>query len=409
MNIVLNTNVVSPHVVPLALALVEKYGVASVSYVYFTMPSDLIRSKDEYAKIKDIAVDATSDRTVAKTRALEADVLIENVREFDVIAARVKAKKPTLYVSERWFKPVRIDSPRRSEYATGRGIQVSGFLKMLLPFALRRARQMIRIMRARDNRFVYLANGIHAARDMARLCGLMNGDLRCIFRAPLLDFERKPGGRICLKSGADGRKYCVDKMRMWGYFVETGGAGKEQALCQSDESKAIRVLWMGRLLSLKRVDVIIRAVIAHEEKRQNDKDIPLLTFDVYGKGAEEIRLRAMAKGYENVIKFHDYLPRSAVKDVMQKHDVFVLSSNAFEGWGAVVNEALEAGMKVVGTFEAGASATMLPKSNLYHVNDWKSLLKILSSPIPQVSIEKWTPRSAASALSKILDELGVGV
>ena len=61
---------------------------------------------------------------------------------------------------------------------------------------------------------------------MARLCGLMHGDLRCLFRAPKLDFERRPGGRVWLSGGVksggvEELRSCIEKMRMWGYFVRS--------------------------------------------------------------------------------------------------------------------------------------------------------------------------------------------
>jgi hypothetical protein len=86
---------------------------------------------------------------------------------------------------------------------------------------------------------------------------------------------------------------------------------------------------------------------------------------------------------------------------MRNHDVYVLSSNAQEGWGATLNEALEEGMKVIGTYEAGASATMLPYSNLYHCGNWRALKALLERGVPEVDIGEWTPEHAAD---KILNE-----
>ncbi len=58
---------------------------------------------------------------------------------------------------------------------------------------------------------------------------------------------------------------------------------------------------------------------------------------------------------------------------MREHDVFVFSSNARDGWGAVVSEALEEGMSVPGTCETGASATMLSAEWQFHAGDWRRL------------------------------------
>ena len=63
---------------------------------------------------------------------------------------------------------------------------------------------------------------------------------------------------------------------------------------------------------------------------------------------------------EDMVMFMPAQPMEKVRELMREHDLFVLASNAYEGWGAVVSEALEEGMRVLGTFEAGASAAILP-------------------------------------------------
>jgi glycosyltransferase involved in cell wall biosynthesis len=86
---------------------------------------------------------------------------------------------------------------------------------------------------------------------------------------------------------------------------------------------------------------------------------------------------------------------------MRAHDVYVLSSNAYEGWGAVVSEALEEGMKVVGTYEAGASATILPESNLFHAGDWSWLKDLLQKDILKADIGLWSAKNAAKVLIEL--------
>ena len=87
---------------------------------------------------------------------------------------------------------------------------------------------------------------------------------------------------------------------------------------------------------------------------------------------------------------------------MREHDVYVLSSNAYEGWGAVVSEALEEGMLTFGTYEAGSSATILPESHLFHAGDWRTLAELLrkaaSGELKPTGIGDWTAKFAASQL-----------
>ena len=87
---------------------------------------------------------------------------------------------------------------------------------------------------------------------------------------------------------------------------------------------------------------------------------------------------------------------------MRSHDVYVLPSNGYEGWGAVVSEALEEGMRVLGTFEAGASATMLPRERLFRAGDWRRLARLLEKErddaLPPCSIGDRTAAKAAEVL-----------
>ena len=90
---------------------------------------------------------------------------------------------------------------------------------------------------------------------------------------------------------------------------------------------------------------------------------------------------------------------------MLEHDVYVFGSNGYEGWGAVVSEALEEGMRVIGTYEAGASATMLSKEHPFHAGEWRALLCLLEKErdglLPPCSIDDWTAAKAAERLLEL--------
>lgn len=87
---------------------------------------------------------------------------------------------------------------------------------------------------------------------------------------------------------------------------------------------------------------------------------------------------------------------------MRVHDTFVFASNGFEGWGAVVSEALEEGMNVLGTYECGAPPTLLPRERLFHCGDVKALARLLEAEyrgtLPRCTIGEWTAKSAAQRL-----------
>lgn len=362
------TNIISPHQMPLARELVELLGADEYRYVY-TESEDKERSKLGWGnKGEDWCLHGDENTAVLS----EADVLMSGVRAPNLFEKRAKEGKKTLYCSERWFKPP------------------IGFLRVFVPSYFKMARRIVKLLNESEN-FYYLPMGVHAARDMARICGLMNGDLRCLFRAPKLDFERKPGGRVWIsgepRNTQNTRKYCLDKMRMWGYFVEEGNG--ERVLGKREE--CVKVLWVGRLLKVKRVDTIIKAVGECSKSKK-------ISLDVYGVGPEEARLKKLAAKYGDVIKFYPPVPINEVRKLMREHDVYVLSSNGYEGWGAVVSEALEEGMAVVGTYEAGSSGTILPEGNLFHAGDWRRLKTLLEGNVEKVAIGQWTAKEAGQVL-----------
>lgn len=404
MKLAIYTECVSPHQLPMAKEVARMLGADNFCNIYdhplkqerIDMGWDpSVREKWEFI--------ASNDTSKANEIIGSAEVLISSSRNLSLFKHRSKRGLLTIYYGERWFKP-RL-----------------GMWRLFLPSYFRMAWQFVKLLTSRDN-VLYFPMGIHAAWDMARLCGLMNGDLRCLFRAPKLEFERKPGGRIWVQDEPrniqNTRKYCLDKMRMWGYFVESsklkgkslelgnGLVNGGQSLVASEKgsvssafeamecgSEGVKVLWVGRLLRWKRVDTIIKAVGECAKSRK-------ITLDIYGIGPEEAKLKKLAMRYGDVIKFYPPVAINEVRKLMREHDVYVLSSNAYEGWGAVVSEAIEEGMAVIGTYEAGSSGTVLPESNLFHVGDWQKLQYILRRGPKLVDAKVWSAVSFAKALLK---------
>ena len=399
------TNIPSPHSIPLANAMHRVAG--EMLYVFQRRSTQTYLNSQACKEIEAESICEAEDTKRARAAISSCHSLIISIRDVGLLKERAEKRLFTAYASERWLKPISALHPARSEYAAcPRALWLPGILKLAVPSIFRRVRFFTTLI-SDVQTFCYLPQGIRAAKDMARLCGLMHGDLMCLFKAPELDFERKPGGRIWLKNGGDGRKYCLDKMRIWGYYVKPS---KSDALPVQEAAKTkpheIKVLWVGRLLNWKRVDAIVRAVGEHTNLKRVDASLPKITLDIYGEGPEKERLKSLATRYaeSECIRFHPPLPNAEIRDVMRSHDVYILGSNAFEGWGAVVSEALEEGMAVLGTYEAGACATMLPDENLFHSGDWRALLKLLQSPVKKVGIGLWTADYAAKTLMEIADE-----
>lgn len=366
------TNIISPHQLPLAREIIARLGAATYRYVYLF---DVGRERSSLGWGGDRpnwCVSATSSE--GREWLENADFMLCGYRDVGIMERRAAKGLRTAYTSERWFKPW------------------TGILRLLHPGYFWMACRFVRLIKT--GKVSYLPMGIWAARDMARLVGLFSGDVRCLYHTPKLDYAAEPMGAI--------RGY--PWMKLWGYFVAPATTVLIPAQ-EADETqaRALRVLWVGRLLRWKRVDALFKAVYAAQTRYP-------ITLTIVGQGPEQAHLakldRRLAKKYgvASPITVHAAVSVAEVRAFMRSHEVYVLPSNAYEGWGAVVSEALEEGMEVLGTYEAGSSATVLPQENLFHAGDWRTLRDKLVRYAETrqrrcQGIGMWSAKQAAAKLS----------
>jgi len=199
-----------------------------------------------------------------------------------------------------------------------------------------------------------------------------------------------------------------DSILSWGYFVEESKYETKPVRREGDS--VLKVLYIGRLLKLKRVDTIIKAVaLANHQTKDGEK----ITLDIYGNGPEEKQLKALAQKIEaktasSPVTFYPAVPLSEVRSIMRDHDLVVFASNAFDGWGAVVSEALSEGIPVLGTYETGASVTLLQRNSLFYSGDYRELagkiIQFLSKRGGYTAIlqDAYTPHGACNRLMTLI-------
>ena len=121
------------------------------------------------------------------------------------------------------------------------------------------------------------------------------------------------------------------------------------------EREIIRLLYVGRLISLKCVDSLINAIAL----LTSDMRVKT-TLTIVGDGGERAYLEALVKKKDlsKQIQFLGAMPSNKVSKVYSEHDVLVLPSN-HEPWGLVVNEALGAGLPVIAPYWVGAVSDLV--------------------------------------------------
>lgn len=137
------------------------------------------------------------------------------------------------------------------------------------------------------------------------------------------------------------------KMRKWGYFPETRQYD-ETALMAGKQPG--RILWAARFLDWKHPELPIETA-AYLKK----KSLPF-HLDVVGSGVMEEQVISLVKEWnlQEVVTLHGYCPPEQVRCMMEQSDIYLATSDRQEGWGAVVNEAMNSGCAVVGDSMMGA-------------------------------------------------------
>ncbi|MEO6522716.1 MAG: glycosyltransferase [Mucilaginibacter sp.] len=178
---------------------------------------------------------------------------------------------------------------------------------------------------------------------------------------------------------------------------------------ESPLKRDIDILGAGSLIALKRYDVFIEAV------KTIARYIPNVKAVICGKGPEREKLRRLIKQHglgKNIVLRHE-LPHAEVLGLMQRSKVF-LHTSEYEGFGAVLLEALYAGAQVVSFVKPMDKAV----EHLHVVNNFEEMnarvfelllekqldhTPVLVYPIQQVAIDMMSLFSQSdSATASIL-------
>lgn len=137
------------------------------------------------------------------------------------------------------------------------------------------------------------------------------------------------------------------KMRKWGYFPETRRYDVNRLMADKQPG---RILWAARFLDWKHPELPIKTA-EHLKKKGFS-----FHLDVVGSGDMEEQVTALVEEQklQDVVTLHGYCPPERVRGMMEQSDIYLATSDREEGWGAVVNEAMNSGCAVVGSSMMGA-------------------------------------------------------
>ena len=143
-----------------------------------------------------------------------------------------------------------------------------------------------------------------------------------------------------------------NKSYKWGYFPQVKHYDITSLLSQKDIKK---ILWCGRFLPWKHPEYALE--VANRLKIEGYS----FSLDYIGSGELENKLIRSCEqmGLDNNVSFLGYMKPERVREYMEKSAIFMFTSNSAEGWGAVLNEAMNSGCAVVASHAVGSVPFLL--------------------------------------------------
>ena len=153
------------------------------------------------------------------------------------------------------------------------------------------------------------------------------------------------------------------KKYKWGYFPETKEYDIEKLiehkreLTRQNDNK-VSILWAGRFIDWKHPEM---AILLAERLKKGGYQFRLTMI---GGGEMDAQLRSMVseKGLQDCITFAGYKTPQEVRKYMEDSEIFVFTSDQQEGWGAVLNEAMNSGCACVVSNRIGARPYLIKNS-----------------------------------------------
>ena len=201
-----------------------------------------------------------------------------------------------------------------------------------------------------------------------------------------------------------------EKKFKWGYFPQlTIHPDREQHLAAKEPAT---ILWAGRFLDWKHPERCIQVA-----KRLKEEGLSF-RLDIIGLGEMKAALEAQIRENDlsDCVRLLGQMPPEQVRQHMGKSEIFLLTSNHKEGWGAVLNEAMSEGCACVSSKQAGSTGFLIQDGKngfsydcqdldtltcrVKQLLDDKRLLRDLQTEAMKTIADQWNAQTAADRLAE---------
>lgn len=203
----------------------------------------------------------------------------------------------------------------------------------------------------------------------------------------------------------------VDKAYRWGYFPEVKRYDSPQALVADKAPGSI--LWVARLIDWKHPEACLS--VARQLKAEGYD----FRLDMIGNGPleEQLRRQIQQEGLSDCVRLLGSMKPEQVRQHMENAGIFLFTSDFGEGWGAVLNEAMNSGCAVVSSHAIGATPYLVADGEnglIYQNGDTQDLCQKVKSLLEDAEKRRqlglqayetmaglWNPETAAQRLVEL--------
>ncbi len=150
-----------------------------------------------------------------------------------------------------------------------------------------------------------------------------------------------------------------NKMLKWGYFPEAQSFDIEECInnkgyisgdIATDNGRVPYLIWAGRMIGWKHPE---NAVLTAQYLKSKGLRFQM---DIFGNGPLRDKVSALINetGVRDCVSLKEFVSPPQMRELMKKADIFLMTSDRMEGWGAVANEAMNSGCCLIADCMEGA-------------------------------------------------------
>ncbi len=240
----------------------------------------------------------------------------------------------------------------------------------------------------------------------------------------MLYYRIKPFYKLCSGAFVAGDDHKVNAYKgkhfKWGYFTGVDESFDVEMPQDVSMTEITPLMWCSRFLSWKHPEL---PVLMAQRLKSNGYSFVL---DFYGSGERENTTRELASclGLGDVVRFHGAIPNTKVLEEMRRHKIFLFTSDGFEGWGAVANEAMSQGCALVASDAIGSVPYLVEHgrngmtfkscdvdsltASVKHLLDNSHVLQVMRVEAVRTMRSMWSPKVAAQNLLQLIEDLQNG-